>query len=324
MRQSDLGNVAQEKSLGYLLVNGFALMSYASVVEPFRAANVLAGRTLHRWTHISTDGGPCHASNGATIIADQGVDTSIDCETLFVFAGGDPTRFSDPATWAWLRKLGRTGTVLAGISGGPYVLAQAGLLDGYRATIHWEHRAAFMEAFPLVTVDPGLFVVDRRRVTCAGGMGSPDLAVDLIERDHGHALAVEVSDWLIRSEPRAADRPQRLSLRDRYGVASDRVLNVLAHMEASVEDPSSGIDPARIAGVSVRQLERLFMRQMEQTVQECYLRPRLEQAAQLLRSTGLSVTDIGVACGFRSTSHFSAAYKARFGRAPSSDRRLTA
>jgi transcriptional regulator GlxA family with amidase domain len=310
-----------EKSLGFLLVNGFALMSYASVVEPFRAANILAGRPLYRWKHISNDGGPSHASNGATIIADQGVDAPLDCETLFVFAGGDPTSFSDHATWRWLRQLGRTSTVLVGVSAGPYILAQAGLLDGYRATIHWEHRTAFMEAFPLVTVAPDLFVVDRRRVTCAGGMGGLDLAIELLERDHGHALAAQVSDWLIRSEPRAADRPQRLSLRDRYGVANDRVLKVLAHMEASVEEPSSREELARIAGVSVRQLERLFTSQMNRTMQEAYLRIRLEQAAQLLRSTGMSATTIGVACGFRSTSHFSTAYKAHFGRAPSHDRK---
>ncbi|HKP77618.1 MAG TPA: GlxA family transcriptional regulator [Phenylobacterium sp.] len=313
-------NSSELRSLGLLLIDGFALMSYASVIEPYRAANMLAGNPLYRWTHISVGGGPCHASNGAMIVADQAVGEPLACHTLFVFAGGDPTGFGDAQTFGWLRQMAARGTVIAGISAGPYLLARAGLLDGYRATIHWEHRPAFAEAFPMSTPEPGLYVIDRRRVTCAGGMAGMDLALELIEREHGHALAAQVSDWFIRSEPRAADRPQRLSLRDRYGVVNDRVLKVLAHMEASVEEPSGREVLARIAGVSVRQLERLFDGHLGETVNSRYMRIRLAQADQLLRTTGLSTTTVGVACGFKSASHFSRSYRRQYGRSPSEDR----
>ena len=201
--------------LGLLLIDGFALMSYASVIEPYRAANMLAGRTLYDWEHIAVEDALCRASNGATILADQAVGAPLACDTLFVFAGGDPTRFDDARTFAWLREVAARGTVIAGISAGPYLLARAGLLGGYQATIHWEHRPAFLEAFPTGALQTGLYVIDRRRVTCAGGMAGMDLAIELIEREQGHALAAQVSDWFIRSEPRAADRPQRQSLRDR-------------------------------------------------------------------------------------------------------------
>ncbi|MHB1302087.1 MAG: GlxA family transcriptional regulator [Acidiphilium sp.] len=309
------------RTLGFLLVDGFALMSYAAVVEPYRAANVLSGRQLYRWRHISIDGRPGSASNGATILPDQAVGGKLDCDTLFVFAGGDPTTFAHAATFAWLRKVALGGTVVAGISAGPFIMARAGLLDGYRATIHWDHRDAFAEAFPMLTPEPGLYVIDRRRVTCAGGMAGMDLAIELIEREQGHALAAQIGDWFIRSEPRGADRPQRLGLRARYGIANDRVLKALAHMEASVEEPASRMALARIAGVSVRQLERLFAASLGGTVNETYLRIRLQQARQLLRTTGLSATDIGLACGFRSSSHFSRSYKRRHGHAPSAERR---
>lgn len=310
----------EPQTLGFLLVDGFALMSYASLVEPYRAANMLAGRTLYRWTHISVSGQPGDASNGAMIVADQAVGSSLACDTLFVFAGGDPTKFDDQRTFAWLRQIALSGTVIAGISAGPYLLARAGLLDGYRATIHWEHRPAFAEAFPKATLEQGLYVVDRRRLTCAGGLAGMDLAIELIERHHGHALAAQVSDWFIRSEPRAADRPQRLSLRDRYGIGNDRVLMVLARMEANVEDPLSRDDLARVAGVSIRQLERLFGGTLSETVNEAYLRIRLTKAEQLMRTTGLLATDVMVACGFKSASHFSRSYKRRFGFAPSKER----
>jgi len=306
---------------GLLLTDGFALMSYASVMEPFRAANVLAGRELYRWIHISIDGRPARASNGASILADRRVGEPLDCDTLFVFAAGDPAAFADPATFAWLRRLAGGGTRLAGVSGGPFLLARAGLLDGYRATIHWEHRPAFVEAFPRVATQPGLYVIDRRRLTCAGGTAGLDLAIALIARDHGHALAARVGEWFIRAEPRAADEPQRPGPRERYGVANDRVLKALAHMEATVEEPASRQALARIAGVSVRQLERLFAAHLGQTVNDIYLRIRLGEADQLLRQTSLSVTAIGVACGFQSASHFSRAFSARYGEAPSRRRR---
>ncbi len=308
------------RSLGLFLVDGFALMSYASVIEPYRAANMLAGRALYRWSHISIDGAASHASNGAMILADQAVGEPLACDVLFVFAGGDPTRFVDEGAFAWLRQIAAGGTVIAGISAGPFLLARAGLLDGYRATIHWEHRAAFAEAFPKTTPDLGLYVTDRRRLTCAGGMAGMDLSLELIEREQGHAIAAQVSDWFIRGEPRGATRPQRLSLRDRYGITNDRVLMVLARMESTVEEPSSREDLAHVAGVSVRQLERLFGSHLGETVNNRYMRIRLTQADQLLRTTGLSTTAIAIACGFKSSSHFSRTYKAHYGRSPSEDR----
>ena len=315
--ETDLG----VRTLGLLLVDGFALMSYASVVEPFRAANVLAGRELYRWTHVSAGGRSCRASNDAVLLADQDLDRPPACDLLFVFAAGDLARASDPATLAWLRQAARTGAVIAGVSAGPFLMAQAGLLDGHRATIHWDHREAFAEAFPMLTLDPGLYVIDRRRVTCAGGMAGMDLAVELIERQHGHALAAQVSDWFIQGEPRAANRPQRQSLRARYGLASDGVLKALAAMEASVEEPVSRMALARVAGVSLRQLERLFSTHLHETISARYLRLRLEQARQLLRTTGLTTIGVGLACGFRSSSHFSRAYRTLHGRSPSEERR---
>lgn len=107
-------------SLGLLLIEGFALMSYASVIEPFRAANNLAGEELYRWTHISVDGEPVRASNGALFFADEQVGTSTHFDTLFLFAAGDPLTFADKPTFAWLRKIARLGTRIAGISGGPF------------------------------------------------------------------------------------------------------------------------------------------------------------------------------------------------------------
>jgi transcriptional regulator GlxA family with amidase domain len=281
---------------------------------------VLAGEALYRWIHVSVDGGPVRASNGASVVADQAVGQPLACDTLFVFAGGEPATFRDAATFAWLREIARKGATLAGVSGGPFLLARAGLLDKHRATIHWDHRPSFAETFPEISVEPSLYVIDRRRVTCAGGTSGLDLAIELIEREQGHTLATQVGDWFIHPQSRAADQPQRASLRERYGVANDRVLKVLARMESTVEEPEPRTALARVAGVSLRQLERLFAAHVGESLNDCYRRIRLDQAAQLLRKTGLSVTSVAIACGFRSSSHFSRAFKARYGASPVRDR----
>jgi transcriptional regulator GlxA family with amidase domain len=307
-------------TLGLLLIDGFALMSYASVIEPFRAANALAGTDLYEWLHVTVDGRPARASNGASVIADRKVGDALECDTLFVFAAGDPASFADAATFAWLRKLAVAGTRLAGVSGGPFLLARAGLLEGYRATIHWDHQLAFLEQFPTVAFEPALYVVDRRRLTCAGGTAGLDLAIELIDREQGHDLATRVGEWFIRTEARSADRPQRLSLRDRYAVHDDRLLKVLAEMETSVEDPLARKDLASIAGISVRQLERLFLLHLGESVNGAYMRIRLDQAQQLVQKSGMSVMAVAVACGFRSASHFARAYRRRFSVSPSRQR----
>lgn len=311
------------RSLGLLLIDDFALMSYASVVEPFRAANSLAGRSLYRWQHISRDGGAAAASNGASILAEAKVGDAIVCDTLFVFAGGDPSAFTDAPTFAWLRRLAQAKVQIAGVSGGPYLLARAGLLDGYRATIHWEHEAALREEFPALTIEPGLYVIDRGRMTCAGGIAGLDMALELIAGDHGSALARRVGEWFIRPEGRTPGGSQRLTLSERYGTTDPRVLQTLAAMEAAIEEPHSRQQLAGVAGVSLRHLERLFVEQLGGSVSDAYLRVRLDRAAQLLRATRVTVTAVAMACGFRSNSHFSRAFKARFGRSPSGARGIT-
>ena len=117
---------ARAQSVGFLLVPGFALMSYAAAVEPLRAANLISGKPLYRWWHAAPGGKPVMASNGLAIIPDIGVGTERDVDMLFVCAGGNPATFNDKPVFAWLRKLARRGVTIGGISGGPYILRAQG------------------------------------------------------------------------------------------------------------------------------------------------------------------------------------------------------
>jgi transcriptional regulator GlxA family with amidase domain len=308
------------RTVGFLLVPGFALMSYAAAIEPLRAANHLAGRNLYRWWHASPDGKPVAASNGVAVIPDFGAGDDREVDILFVCAGGNPATFDDARTFGWLRRLARRGVTIGGISGGPYILAKAGLLDGHRATLHWEHLPAFREAFAQVAVVPSLFEIDGSRITCSGGISALDMMVALIERDHGRRLAAAVGDWFLHTHIREGMGPQRMDLRVRFGVADEKLLGVLRAMETSLETPLTRAALARQAGISLRQLERLFRRHIGHGIHRHYRWLRLARARQLLRETALSVLDVALATGFASSSQFARAYKRAFGEPPSRTR----
>ncbi len=308
------------QTVGFLLVPGFALMSYAAAIEPLRAANLLSGKELYRWWHAAPGGEPVLASNGVAIIPDCGTDKDRAADMVFVCAGGNPATFDDKSVFGWLRRLARKGVAIGGISGGPYVLAKAGLLGERRATLHWEHLPAFREAFPDIEVVPSLFEIDGNRITCSGGISALDMMVALIERDHGRQLAASVGDWFLHTHIREGMGPQRMDLRYRFGVADETLIGVLRSMEMSLETPQPRATLANEAGISLRQLERLFQHHLGRGIHRHYRFLRLERARQLLRETTLPVLDVALATGFASSSQFARAYRRAFGEPPSATR----
>jgi transcriptional regulator GlxA family with amidase domain len=310
------------RSVGFLLVPGFALMTYASAVEPLRAANQLTGKTLYRWWHAAPGDKPAIASNGAAVIPDHKFGADPDgLDLMMVCAGGNPATFNDKRTFAWLRRLSARGVIIGGISGGPFILAKAGLLAGRRCTVHWEHVPALQEAFPDIEITRSLFEIDGDRITCSGGVAGLDMMVALITRDHGYELGAAVSDWFLHTHVREGTRPQRMDLRFRVGVTDDKLLVALKAMEAHLEAPLSRERLAKRAGVSLRQLERLFRGQLGRGVHEHYLALRLARSRQLLRETSRSILEVALATGFASASQFSRAFRKAFGSPPRGARR---
>jgi transcriptional regulator GlxA family with amidase domain len=316
------GAASPIRSVGFLLVPGFALMTYASVVEPLRAANQLAGKSLYRWWHAAPGDKPALASNGAAVLPDFrfGADAP-DLNLMMVCAGGNPTTFNDRRTFAWLRRLAARGVVIGGTSGGPVILAKAGLLNGRRCTVHWEHVPALQEAYPDVEVTRSLFEIDADRISCSGGVSGLDLMVALITHDHGYELGAAVSDWFLHTHVREGTGPQRMDLRFRVGVTDERLLGALKAMEAHLEQPLTRQAIARSSGVSLRHLERTFRTHLGRGVHEHYLALRLARSRQLLRETSLSILEVACATGFASASQFSRAFKSAFGHAPRETRR---
>jgi transcriptional regulator GlxA family with amidase domain len=305
------------RRIGFLLIPGFALMSYASAVEPLRAANWLAGRILYEWRHAAPGDQPAVASSGAAILPDLTFDDEVRAlDLVLVIAGGNPAAFDDRRTLSWLRRLARQKVAVGGVSAGPYLLAKAGLLAGRRCTLHSEHMPAFQEAFPQARLTRSPFEIDGDRITCSGGVAALDMMVSLIARDHGAALAAAVSDWFLRGHERDGGAPQRMDLGFRAGILDAALLRVLKAMEENIEEPLPRARLAQLGGISLRQLERSFRSHVRRGVHQHYLALRLDRARRLLQETSLSVVEVALATGFGSPSQFARAFRRAFGIAP--------
>ncbi len=303
--------------IGILPIADFAVMSYAATVEPLRAANLLAGRPLYEVFHVGHGADAVRSSGAAIVPPDAQVGSALRLDMLFVIAGGDVGAHDDPALYRWLARVARQGTALGGVSGGPVILARAGLMAGRRMTLHWEYAEALAEAAPDLALERTLYVIDRDRMTCAGGTAPLDMMHALIARQHGAAFARRVSDWFMHTEIRPAIGPQRAGLAERVGSHAPAILDAVEVMESHLADPLDLGQLAGIAGVSPRQLNRLFADQLGTPAMRYYRALRLARAQSLLRNSAMPLTQIALATGFANSSHFSRAYSAKFGQAPS-------
>jgi len=303
----------------FLLMPGFSIMGFVSAVEPLRVANRFGGE-LYRWHVLSMDGGAVIASNGMSVNADAALESLKKGTTLWVVAGFEPLQFCTPALEHWLRRLDHDGVILGGIDTGSFILAQAGLLDGYRLTLHWEALDAFKESYPQMMVTQELFEIDQRRITSAGGTASIDMMLDLIDQAHGAELAIKVSEQFVLGRIRPRKDHQRMQIATRFGINNKKLVQVIGEMEQHTEPPFTTLQLAEGIQVTRRQLERLFRLYLNDTPRNFYLGLRLEKARQLLRQTDMSVLEISIACGFESPSYFTRSYKGRFVKCPREDR----
>jgi AraC family transcriptional regulator, glycine betaine-responsive activator len=304
----------------FLLIPRFSLMSFASAVEPLRAANRLSGQALYEWCFVTSDGRPVEASNGMAVLPHASIETVEPCPLVVVCAGLDAQAFDDRRPLGWLRRRALEGAIVGSVSTGSYILAKAGLLHGHRCTTHWENLAGFREDWPELEVTDQLFEVDHNRFTCSGGTAALDLMLQLIALQHGPELSAGVSEQFLHPHLRSAADDQRMALRERLQTSHPRLLAAILAMEKHLEEPLAGKQIAREVGLSKRQVERLFRSYLGCTFSRYYLELRLNRAQQLVSQTSMPILEIALACGFVSASHFSRSYRRRFGRTPRDER----
>ncbi|MEY3306373.1 MAG: hypothetical protein RLZZ413_411 [Pseudomonadota bacterium] len=304
----------------FLLLDRFTMLSFAGAIEPLRIANRISGKPIYEWRLIGEGGVSATCSNGASFQLDMGLEELDRDDTLLVCGGIDVQHATTKPIIAWLRREARRGMAIGGLCTGSWTLAKAGLLDGKKATIHWENQDGFLEEFEEVKLTKSVFVVDGNRLSTAGGTSSIDLMLKLIATDHGDEVANTVADQLIYSSIRTDQDTQRLSIPTRIGVRHPKLSQVIQMMEANIEDPISPADLAEEVGMSTRQLERLFRRYLNRSPKRYYMELRLQKARNLLMQTDMSVINVALACGFASPSHFSKCYRAHYNTTPYRER----
>lgn len=304
------------RRFAFLLMPGHALMSTAAAIEPLRAANLLMARPVYDLTFVSAAGGPVASSAGSSFDTRPLAEAGAGFDIAFVVAGGDPLSQPTPAADGWLRRLAARGVALGGISGGAALLARAGLLEGRRFTVHWNHEAALRALSDRLLIERRLYVIDRDRYTCAGGVAPVDMMHAIITADHGAGFARRVSDWFIHTHVRDPDEPQKSGAAERFGTRHPVVLATLALMESHLADPLTLAQLALLAGVSPRHLNRLFLAETGRPAGQVYLHLRLDKADELLRDTGLKIAEVGTLTGFPNPAHFARAMRAHTGHSP--------
>ncbi len=304
----------------FLLLDQFTMLSFAGAIEPLRIANRVAGKPVYRWALAGEGGNQAICSNGAAFRLDMGLQEINRDDILLVCGGIDVQDATTRPVLNFLRREARRGLTIGGLCTASYTLAKAGLLDGRKATIHWENQDSFLEEFEEVELTKSVFVVDGNRLSTAGGISSIDLMLKLIADDHGEDFANTVADQLIYSSIRTDQDTQRLSIPTRIGVRHPKLSGVIQMMEGNIEEPISPAALAKQVGMSTRQLERLFRRYLNRSPKRYYMELRLQKARNLLMQTDMSVINVALACGFASPSHFSKCYRSHYNTTPYRER----
>lgn len=300
---------------------GFPMMAFSSVIEPLRAANILAGRPCYRWIVVGANPGAVEASNGVVVTPHHCARDNPRADRIVVCSGGDADHVRADEAVRWIRKSLRGGAEIGAVADGAFFLARAGFLDGHACTLHWTSQPSFVESFPHIELKRDLYVIDRRRFTSAGGVGSLDMMLDVIGRDFGAELAAGVAEWFVHSPLRSSVDRKLMPVRLRTGVRDELVLSAIAIMEDAVEERLAMSALAAQLNVSADRLERAFRAELGVSPNSYYRRLRLRRAADLLAHSSIKVRDVALACGFQSMSSFARAFREVHGRAPRQARR---
>ena len=307
--------------IGFVLLPGFHMLELAGAVDALGAANGVLAAPHYELQLLSVDGQSVACHEGVRVEVDRALGEADASLALFVVASRMPRRGLPDvaAVSAALRHAAGLGSTLVGIGSGAGWLAAAGLLEGYRCAIRWEHVAELAADSPGTIVSEHLHECDRQRLTCAGGSASIDLTITWLGQRHGGRVAQRLTSQLGLERLRPGDERQRHVRTDSLS-ASSKLGDALALMQANLGEPLSTDDVANLVGVSRRQLERLFKQHLDELPARWYLQLRLERARGLLQQSSQSILQIGLACGFASGPHFSRAYRAHFGHTPREER----
>lgn len=302
--------LAPAERIGFLLLPRCSLMALGSALDALALANEASPRALYEIVLLSTDGAPVVSASGAAIAVGTSLAEAPELDALFVVSDSPLPHTGHDEVVAYLRRLDRA-TLTGGIGTGAWLLARAGLMNARRASVAPAYASLMQDSFDNVLVSSRAFECDGPRATCAGGRSAFDMFLHLIRRSHGEAIAQRVErEAAVPAEGEDAT-PE---------LVPPKLAEALSLMRTNIREPLSTEDIARLAGVSRRQLARLFKQHLGTMPARHYAVMRLERARHLLERTRLPVIEVALSCGFATGPHFSSAYRTHFGLTPSEQR----
>lgn len=305
----------------FLLLPSYSALTLSAAVSAMCEANRFSDTTLYQWRFVSLDGAPCPSAEFLRFEVDASLqDATIQSDEHVIICGNGLEYCHHKALIKWLKTAALRRAHLGGLGYGCYLLAAAGLLDGYSCTTHWDYVTSMQAAYPYIHLTPQLFVVDRDRFTCSGGNSVLDLMLYFIQRDHGTALSQAVASHLIHDRPRRADEKQPYTLPTEIVQMQPKLAEAISLMEANIEEIIPVEELSNYLKISIRQLERLFKKYLNCSPSQYYKTLRLTKAQQLLWQTNMSITEIALSCGFTSVPHFSKCFRQQFNLKPSNAR----
>jgi transcriptional regulator GlxA family with amidase domain len=305
-------------TIALLVLPQASILEVASALDPLRNANRQLGRQAFRWRIVSPDGAPVPLTCGLSLPSDGPLAAAMGAQALIVIAG---YRLDQSATRPLIRDLRRIAprfALVGGVDAGPWVMARAGLLDGYRATVHWEDLEDLAATHPEIDVVPDRFVIDRNRVTIGGAAPAQDFMLHLIAARHGPALARQVALSFLTT-PHPGHQPQTAP--DPDPALDPRVAAAVARMEARLDAPEPVAATAAAVGLSARRLETLFRQAFATTPGAHGLTLRLAAARRMLTDTRHPLAEVALRTGFTSPATLSRAFRRAYGLSPGALRR---
>jgi transcriptional regulator GlxA family with amidase domain len=307
MQHAELSRLAQETPLRVLLVNAGEpdSLTWSGLIQPLRLAARLVGPQR---LHVDVRS------------PDKFAGEALRPWHLVLLVADEAEAGLRPANLRALAERCRGAACWGGVGAGVLWLAEAGVLGGARTALPWSLYPDADAIAEQLTFSPHLFEIDGARLTCCGGAASIDFALTLVDILFGATVQAQVKEVLCVDRVRGPEERQRVALQARFGTLQPKLTEAVTLMEANIEEPLSTDEIAQLAGISRRQLERLFKQYLGSLPSRYYLELRLKRARQLLRDTNYSIVQVGLMCGFSSGSHFSTAFGALFGNTPREER----
>ncbi len=313
MREWTIKQIDTEE-IAVLLFPRFSNHCLANAIEPLRAANEILQYEAYRWRFATLDGNAVQSSSGLPVLPDCRLHDLAGGAYLFVLSSYDVRDFARATTAKALQAASKRFKNIVGMDTGAWLMAQAGLLDGRKATIHWVEFTGFSERFTQIETITDRYVQDDDRLTCGGATTAFDLVLDMIRRRHGEALGLEVAAFFLHW---SADMPQNRLYRQQ---TSPTVARCIAIMTSHLETPLPISQIARQVGISQRTLSRIFVAETGATPTKVYQRLRLSAARRYAEQSRYSVSEIALRCGYTNPAAMTRAFATQYGKPPSSFR----